>query len=79
MTPPPWWTEADQAELDLFIAEFVNTAWTHRERCPRCSAGGPWCDPLRRALQDVVDWRWLRALQGRAAYLRARQDFEQVA
>jgi hypothetical protein len=71
----PYWSPADQAELDLLVAEFVRVYWLHRGRCSTCVPGG-WCDPLRDGFAAVTEWRDLRILQSRAAYARARQDFE---
>jgi hypothetical protein len=69
----PYWSAADQAELDLLTAELVKAAMIHRERCS-CKAALPWCRSLRDALEAVVEWRDLRILQSWAAYERARQD-----
>jgi hypothetical protein len=49
----PWWTAADEAELDLLVHDFVKAAFRHREACAICSAGGPWCGPLREAFEAV--------------------------
>ena len=72
----PWWTEADDAELDLLVHEFVRVVDIHRERCSICSANGhcgPWCAPLREALEGVVEWRAGRILRSKAQWLRMRQ------
>ena len=68
----PWWSEADQAELELLVREFVLVARVHAERCLRC--GPTWCATLRKAFQAVMDWREIRILRSRAAFYRARQD-----
>jgi hypothetical protein len=73
VTPPPWWTEADQAELDLLAHEFVRAALIHRQRCSICSAGGLWCRPLREAGDGLLDWRCGRELRSRAVWLRGQQ------
>jgi hypothetical protein len=71
----PWWTDADQAEFDVLVLDFFEAAWLHRERCPVCSAGGPWCWPLRDVFDLLVLWARRRMLRTWAAYVRARQDF----
>lgn len=76
LTDQPWWTDADQADLDLLTWEFVNAVQQHRERCPECAAGGPWCQPLVDAFQAVLDWRQGRILFSRAAFHRAHQDIQ---
>jgi hypothetical protein len=70
---PPYWTAADQAELDVLVCAFVDAAWTHGERCVTCKTGG-WCEPLREGLDLVLEWRRRRLLHSEAAYLRAAQD-----
>ena len=72
---PPWWSDADQAEYDLLIAEFVGSAFAHRERCSTCRAGGPWCAALTEAFDALEEWRAGRELRSKAAHLRAAQDF----
>jgi hypothetical protein len=68
-----WWTVADQAELDLLVHEFTKAVWAHRLGCSICSAGGPWCAPLRDAFEGILEWREGRRLRSIAAALRARQ------
>jgi hypothetical protein len=72
--PRPWWTEADAAELDVLLEEFVRVAFIHRGHCAICSAGGPWCEPLREALDALLEWRRGRELRSKAEWLRARQE-----
>lgn len=73
--PPrrPWWTAADQAELDVLTHEFVDGAWEHQERCAVCSQGGPWCKPLREALDVVLEFQQARDRMSKAQWLRAQQ------
>jgi hypothetical protein len=77
----PWWTEADDAELDLLTAEIVDPVWAHRRRCEACAIEG-WCDEVRTALADaldvVLDWRRRRILRSRAIGLRLRQELEEL-
>jgi hypothetical protein len=70
----PWWTAADDAELDLLVHEFVKAAFRHREACATCRAGGPWCQPLREAFEAALDWRDGRSFRSKAAWLRLRED-----
>jgi hypothetical protein len=78
MTAPEWWTAADEAELQVLVAELVDGVAEHRERCAICSRGGSWCEPLRRAFAVLEEWRWRRALCSRAVALRARQDLAEA-
>lgn len=34
---PPWWTEADAAELDCLVRELVDGIFEHRQRCASCA------------------------------------------
>jgi hypothetical protein len=70
---PPYWTPADQAELDLLTHEFVRVAWAHRERCSTCRNKRGWCAPLADAFAELVGWRTRRRLASRAEHLRAEQ------
>jgi hypothetical protein len=70
----PFWTAADNAELDVLVDVFVRGALDHRERCRVCASGGPWCLELREAFQIVVDWQRTRRRQSLAVWLRSRQD-----
>ena len=69
----PWWTEADEAELDLLVTEFVRAVFAHRRGCSVCAAGGPWCDVLRDAFEGLLEWRAGRILRSKGAWLRIRQ------
>jgi hypothetical protein len=70
----PWWTEADDAELDLLAYELVRGYFEHKPRCASCAAGDPPCPHLRRAIEAVTEWREARELRSRAEYLRAGLD-----
>jgi hypothetical protein len=70
----PWWTPADDAELDLRARELVDEVFAHRERCALCATGYPPCPHVTAAIEAVVDWRELRILRSLAAWLRAGQD-----
>ena len=74
----PYWTDADQAELDVLIWEFITRAERHRG-CPDCERneeiyGHAWCEQLSAGLEVVLDWRRSRSLRSRATWLRAQQD-----
>jgi hypothetical protein len=76
----PWWTGADQAELNVLINALVDAAFVHRERCPVCiKEGSAFCKPLSAAIEVVLEWRTGRHLRSKATWLRvreqARQDF----
>jgi hypothetical protein len=70
---PLGWSPADQAELDVLLDAFVGAVLVHRDRCAVCSAGGPWCEPLRDRFEGILDWRRTRALRSRAVWLRAER------
>ena len=77
---PPWWTSADQAELDVLAFEFTRAVLLHRGRCDTCRTGGPWCPILRAAFDVVLEWRYGRRLQSEAVWLRERQtDLEALS
>lgn len=79
MSASPWWSEADQAELDCLLWELVDGIFEHRERCRRCVAhrahekGSLPCPHVVKAIGIVVDWQHRRELVSRAAYLRAAE------
>jgi hypothetical protein len=74
---PPWWTAADQAELDVLIGELVDLEFEHREHCQQCRAGEP-CRAKREAIETVVDWRERRSARSFAVAMRARQDLIEI-
>ena len=78
MSPFPWWTAADEAELDAIIHALCRAAWEHRD-CARCQALGTWCQPMREAAEAALDWRRARALLSRAEFLRALHEETRAA
>jgi hypothetical protein len=71
----PFWTLADDAELNLFIHELVEDVHEHRQAgCPVCMAAYPPCPFVRAAVERVVEWRDDRVLRSRASWLRADQN-----
>jgi hypothetical protein len=61
-----FWTEADQAELDLRVRDLIEAVGRHGD-CP----GG--CDICRRRITEVVGWREDRVRKSRAEGLRREQ------
>jgi hypothetical protein len=72
LTDQPWWSVADQAELDVVVHELVRVAFVHRERCSVCSAGGS-CRAMGEAIAAAIEWRDGRVLRSKAEWLRIRQ------
>lgn len=76
----PWWTEADQAELDCLLHELVVGIFTHRERCARCIAhrnreqGSLPCPHVGKAIAVVVDWHQARDLRSYARWVRLQRE-----
>lgn len=68
----PWWTAADQAELDVLIAYFVELAWAHRV-CRACHERGTMCGQLEAIWDEIEDWLKRRSLLSKAEYLRSIQ------
>jgi hypothetical protein len=66
----PWWTPADQAELDLHLHELVERRSEHRLRCSVCTAGYPPCPFVCTEIERVIEWRDNRVLRSRATWLR---------
>jgi hypothetical protein len=75
----PWFTEADQAEIDLVAMALVDCAFTHREHCSRCRELGRFCPPLAGAFGAAVRWAETRALASKAEALRRRHVSEALA
>jgi hypothetical protein len=75
------WTNADQAELDCVLWEFLSRREEHRARCPRCQAeretGWP-CPYVREAWEAVEDWIARRRLLSRAEWFRRRHLLERL-
>ncbi len=73
----PFWTKADDAELDLLVLEFVDIVALHHDRCPHCIGhlddGYPWCRPLRQLWSGIVDWMRHRRLESESVWLRRLQ------
>jgi hypothetical protein len=69
----PWWTQADQAELEVLIDALLDAVSLHREKCKACGPDGPWCEALRDCLKIVVNWRNGRYLLSHAEWRRAEQ------
>lgn len=59
----PWWTDADQAELDTLTDELV-----------RLTHGRAWDEHLTAALEVVLAFREQRARLSRAVWLRDQQQ-----
>lgn len=74
LSAAPWWTEADQAELDVLIDAFVRGYYSHQEGCAECRRSGPWCGDMREGWRLIEEWRTSRILLSQAAWLRAHQD-----
>jgi hypothetical protein len=71
----PWWTPADEAELDAFAQVLVDSVYEHRAAgCEVCAAGYPPCPVMTDAIERVVEWRDRRIRLSRAAWLRAREE-----
>jgi hypothetical protein len=66
----PWWTAADQAELEALIAALVDDVFDHRAGCDVCAAGYPPCPYVKTAVGKVVAWRDTRMLRSRAVWAR---------
>ena len=77
---PPWWTEADEAELAALTWELIDGIFEHRETCSRCIAhatretGSLPCPNVRNAIEVVADWRYRRELLSRALWLRRQRE-----
>ena len=69
----PWWTLADQAELDQRTHALVGEVFDHRAGCEVCASGYPPCPFVREAIEAVVNWRDASVLQSKALWLRLRQ------
>jgi hypothetical protein len=74
-----FWTEADDAELRLLAFHFAKAHYLHRGHCLVCGRGGPYCIPLREALEAILDWRTGRILANKAAWLREREAMRNEA
>jgi hypothetical protein len=72
---PVWWTDADQAELDVLTRALVDGIYEHRASCASCARGFPPCPHVRKAIEVVVDWRDARSKLSQARWLRWEQEF----
>lgn len=71
---PVWWTDADQAELDLIALDLFELTYQHHMNCDGCHRDvGGYCQALR-DIWDVVDeWKRRRALMSKATYYRLEE------
>ena len=69
-----FWTDADQAELDVLLHALVVDFFEHRKRCGICLAGHEACPHLKAAIAVVLDWREARVLLSRAQALRGIEE-----
>ena len=74
----PWWTPADQAELDVLVNDLVRCYWAHRDECADCRERRP-CPSLTEAIEAVIEFRDARELRSRAVWLRSEQSRLEVA
>lgn len=76
----PWWTPADQAELEALTWALADAYHEHREHCLICRKDdwGKQCPQLREAIQIVLDWRQSRILHSKARYLRLAAELAHV-
>jgi hypothetical protein len=67
-----WWTDEDQAALDVALTELTGAIVEHRARCEICSAPGyNQCQGIGDAIELVVDYRNRLAGQAMAREFRA--------
>ena len=72
-----WWTEADDAEIDIAVWELVSVAESHKG-CEACagakSRGHNFCAPFTRAVEALCEWKERRSLLSRAEFYRAMHN-----
>jgi hypothetical protein len=73
LSAPAWWTDVDQAELDVLVYALVRAGFAHRD-CDRCRALNTWCPPMAEAAEAVFDWLRFRRLLSRAQFLRVLEE-----
>jgi hypothetical protein len=73
-----YWTDADQAELEVAIWELVSMIDEHRPTCETCAAGFPPCPVVAKAIEAVLEWRQRRALLSKAETLRQRHLLDRL-
>lgn len=71
---PWWWTEADEAELDLLLWTLVDAYFEHKEHCEVCFLGKERCEQVVEAVREAADWTHFRQLRSKAEALRFLQD-----
>jgi hypothetical protein len=69
----PWWTTADESELEVLVNALVRAGFAHRS-CTWCRELNAWCKPMREAAEAVFEWVDARWLLSRAQYLRALEN-----
>jgi hypothetical protein len=73
-----FWTDADEAELDVLVHTLVVDFFEHRERCSACrpnrSEASLPCPHLQKAIREVFEWRESRLLLSRAQALRSARN-----
>jgi len=72
---PPYWSEADAAELDVLIYALVRSVLRHRDACAACAVAGSgtYCNKVDQAIGEVLGWQRFRALLSKAEWLRGRE------
>jgi hypothetical protein len=69
-----WWSEADQAELEVAIYDFLSVVEDHKD-CEACSeaklVGRRFCEPIIKAIEALCDWKEKRDLLSRAEFYRS--------
>lgn len=79
MSAPPWWTNADGAEVAALTRVLVDEVFQHHERgCRRCDANES-CPAVRAGIEIAVEWVELRAAISFARAMRARQELADFA
>jgi hypothetical protein len=71
-----WWTDVDQAELDVLVFALVRDVFRHRARCADCAASGSGlcCSRVDDAIRAVLEWQRFRRLFSRAEWLAAEKN-----
>ncbi len=72
---PPWWTAADQAELDLLLTEFLFAVESHDGWCGQCRDPDAVtrCDQFGEVVMAVCGYVELRSLTSYAQGMRQMQ------
>ncbi len=73
LTDQPWWTDADQAELDALLGEWVDGAIEHKTRCAICASGDV-CASVVDAWVIVWEFREQRIRVSKAQWLRLMNE-----